>query len=190
MPDVDPARQPSILIRKARPEDGPTLLDLIRDLAEYERLEPPDAEARTRLFEDMFGPQPRVEAYLAEIDGEAVGYAIVLETYSSFLARPTLYLEDLFVRSDRRRRGAGSALLRFLAVEAVARGCGRMEWVVLTWNELARGVYRNFGAEELDGWRVCRLSGEALAALAANIHRKDAEGAERMQNGNLTGNAN
>ena len=156
----------NVLVRGAAPQDAPALLGLIRDLAEYERLDPPDAEAQARLLEDLFGPKPRIEAYLAEIDGEAVGYAIVLETYSSFLARPTLYLEDLFVRPDRRRRGAGRAMLRYLAAEAAARGCGRMEWVVLTWNELARGVYRNLGAEELDGWRVCRLDREGLERLA------------------------
>src|SRR5262249_43760217 len=111
-----------VIVRRALLEDGPVLLALIRDLAEYERLDPPDTEAQARLLADIFAPTPRIEAYLAEIDGEAVGYAIALETYSSFLARPTLYLEDLFVRPDRRRRGAGGAMLKYLAAEAVARG--------------------------------------------------------------------
>jgi GNAT superfamily N-acetyltransferase len=117
--------------------------------------------------EHGFGPQPRFETYLAEIDGDAVGYAIVFETYSTFLARPTLYLEDIFVRPESRRRGAGMALLRHLAREAVARGCGRMEWTVLDWNELAQGVYRKIGARMLDEWRFCRLTGDALYRLAA-----------------------
>jgi GNAT superfamily N-acetyltransferase len=155
-----------ITIRRATFEDSGTLLELIHALAVYEHLEPPDAEARQRLLADAFGPAPRFEAYLAEAEGEAVGYAIVVETYSSFLARPTLYLEDLFVRPEARRRGAGGALLRHLARVAVERGCGRMEWIVLNWNELARGVYRRFGVEELDGWRFCRLSGEALGRAA------------------------
>ncbi len=144
------------------------MLSLINALAEYERLDPPDAEAHARLIEHGFGPEPRFESYLAEIDGEAVGYAIAFETYSTFLARPTLYLEDIFVRPDARRRGAGMALLRALAAEAVRRGCGRMEWSVLDWNELAQGVYRKIGARMLDEWRLCRLTGDALARLATD----------------------
>jgi GNAT superfamily N-acetyltransferase len=155
-----------ITIRRARPEDAETVLELIRALAEYEHLEPPDEEARARLREHGFGPRPRFETYLAESGGAAIGYAIVFETYSTFLAQPSLYLEDLFVRPEARRRGAGTALLRFLAAEALARGCGRMEWAVLDWNELAQGVYHRAGAELLDDWRLCRLTGDALRALA------------------------
>jgi GNAT superfamily N-acetyltransferase len=95
-----------------------------------------------------------------------VGYALVFETYSTFLARPTLYLEDLFVRPEARRRGAGTALLQFLAREAIRRGCGRMEWSVLDWNELAQGVYRKLGAQQLEEWRLCRITGDALRLLA------------------------
>jgi GNAT superfamily N-acetyltransferase len=155
-----------ITIRRAGPEDAGTLLELIRALAEYEHLEPPDDSARARLLEHGFGPAPRFEAYLAEQDGAAIGYAIVFESYSTFLARPSLYLEDLFVRPEARRRGAGKQLLRHLAAEALARGCGRMEWAVLDWNELAQGVYQRVGAEQLDDWRLCRLTGDALRALA------------------------
>jgi GNAT superfamily N-acetyltransferase len=157
---------PAHHVRRARREDAETLLALIRALAEYERLPPPDAAASARLVEDGFGPHPRFDAYLAEIDGEAVGYAIALETYSSFLAKPTLYLEDLFVRPEARRRGAGTALMRFLAAEALRRGCGRMEWVVLDWNELAQGVYRRLGAEVLPDWRLGRMTEAALRRLA------------------------
>jgi GNAT superfamily N-acetyltransferase len=157
---------PRVTVRRANAEDGETLLALVRALAEYERLAPPDAEACARLLEDGFGPRPRFEAYLAELDGAPVGYAIVFETYSSFLARPTLYLEDLFVLPEARRQGAGGAMMRFLAAEALARGCGRMEWVVLDWNELAQGVYRRLGAELLPDWRVCRLTAAALQQLA------------------------
>jgi len=158
----------AVQVRKAQQEDGSTLLALIRALAEYERLQPPAPEAEARLLRDAFGAAPRYEAYLAELDGEPVGYAIVLETYSSFLARPTLYLEDLFVRPEARRRGAGGAMLRHLARLALERGCGRMEWTVLDWNTLARDVYRRIGAEEMDGWTTCRLTGEALRALAGS----------------------
>jgi GNAT superfamily N-acetyltransferase len=129
----------AVSIRRAGPEDADTLLELIRALAEYEHLEPPDEGARARLVEHGFGPRPMFEAFLAEVEGAAVGYVIVFETYSTFLARPSLFLEDLFVRPEARRRGIGSALLRHLAAEAVARGCGRMEWAVLDWNELAQG---------------------------------------------------
>jgi GNAT superfamily N-acetyltransferase len=156
-----------ITIRRARPEDAETLLELIRALAEYEHLPPPGVEAAARLIEHAFGPRPRFEAYLAELEGAPVGYAITFETYSTFLARPTLYIEDLFVRPDARRRGIGRALLRRLAAEAVARGCGRMEWTVLDWNKPAQGVYRKVGAEQLDEWRLCRLTGDALRRLAA-----------------------
>jgi GNAT superfamily N-acetyltransferase len=139
---------------------------LIRALAEYERLEPPDAGAGARLIEHGFGSRPRFEAYLAAMEGVDVGYAIVFETYSTFLARPSLYVEDLFVRPEARRQGVGAALLRYLATEAVTRGCGRMEWTVLDWNELAQRVYRRIGAQMLDKWRLCRLTGSALSALS------------------------
>jgi GNAT superfamily N-acetyltransferase len=156
----------AVTIRRAEPEDAETLLELIRALAEYEHLPPPDASARERLVAHGFGERPRFETYLAEINGTAIGYAITFETYSTFLARPTLYLEDLFVRPEARRRGAGRALLRTLATEAVRRGCGRMEWTVLDWNELAQGFYHRSGATPLDEWRLCRLTGDALAQFA------------------------
>jgi GNAT superfamily N-acetyltransferase len=156
----------TVVVRRAGREDAQTLLALIRALAEYERLEPPDDGARERLVAHGFGERSRFETYLAEIDGAAVGYAIVFETYSTFLARPTLFLEDLFVRPEARRRGAGGALLRYLAAEAVRRGCGRMEWMVLDWNDLAQGFYRRAGAAQMDEWRLCRLTGEALARFA------------------------
>jgi GNAT superfamily N-acetyltransferase len=165
---------PTVSIRRATAADAGLLFTLIRALAEYERLEPPDDAALERLRADGFGRAPRFETWLAEVDGEAVGYAITFETYSTFLARPTLYLEDLFVRPEARRQGAGTALLRRLAAEAVARGCGRMEWTVLDWNEMARRVYRRIGADLLEEWRFCRLSGEALARAAkppADAHR-------------------
>lgn len=159
--------QPAITIRRAVAEDAATLLELVRALAEYEHLEPPDAEAGARLIEHAFGPQPRFEAFLVSIDRRDIGYAIVFETYSTFLARPSLYIEDLFVRPEARRQGAGRALLRYLAAQAVQRGCGRMEWTVLDWNALAQGVYHRIGATILDEWRLCRLTGEALHHFAA-----------------------
>ena len=156
------------IVRRARREDADLLLALIRELAEYEHLAPPDAAACERLLADGFGERPRFEAYFAEVDGAVVAYAIVFETYSSFLALPTLYLEDLYVRPEARRLGAGRAMMRFLAAEAVRRGCGRMEWVVLDWNELGQSLYRRIAATMLDDWRYCRLTGDALQELAAS----------------------
>jgi GNAT superfamily N-acetyltransferase len=157
-----------VTVRRAGREDAETLLALIRALAEYESLPPPDDAARDRLVAHGFSERPRFETFFAEIAGEPVGYAIVFETYSTFLARPTLFLEDLFIRPDARRQGAGSVLLKHLAAEAVRRGCGRMEWMVLDWNELAQNFYRQAGASQLDEWRLCRLTDAALARLAGD----------------------
>lgn len=145
-------------VRRARPEEGPVLLELIRGLAEYEKLEPPDEAAAQRLLRDIFGEKPRLEAWLAFVDGEAAGYALVLETYSSFLALPTLYLEDIFVKPAFRGRGAGKALFLRMVEEAERRGCGRMEWVVLDWNRTALEFYERFGAERLKEWITMRLT--------------------------------
>ena len=158
--------------RRARDGDAARLLELIRELALFEELAPPDSAAADRLMTDIFGPAPRLEAYMGGFDKAAVAYALVLETYSSFLARPTLYLEDLYVQPEYRSRGLGEVMVRRLAAEAVSRGCGRMEWVVLDWNEGAQRFYRRTGAEMMDGWRICRLSGEALEDLALDPGRR------------------
>ena len=159
----------TITVRRAARDDAPHLLALIDVLADYERLDRPDAPARGRLVADGFERHPpRFEAYLAEQGGTPVGYAIVFETYSSFLARPTLYIEDLFVLPDARCHGAGSALFRRLAEEAVARDCGRMEWVVLDWNDLAQDFYRRRVGRHLEDWQYYRLTRDDLLRLAAN----------------------
>src|SRR6478609_7003539 len=129
------------VVRKATSADAETVLRLIVALAEFERLPPPDGAARQRLIGDAFGPRPRFEIFLAELDGQVVGYAFVFETYSTFLAMPTLYLEDLFVLDEFRGRGVGYALFRYCAEEALRRGCGRFEWVVLDWNTNAITFY-------------------------------------------------
>lgn len=157
-----------ITIRPATSADGETFLALVDALADYEDLARPTAEARARLLADAFGERPRIDVYLGEWDGEPVAYAIVLETYSSFLALPTLYLEDLFVVPEARRHGLGRAFFRFLATEAVRRGCGRMEWVVLDWNELAIGFYEKLGARRLTEWLPYRLDADQLRAIAAD----------------------
>jgi GNAT superfamily N-acetyltransferase len=156
----------SIAVRKARGEDAPRVLELVDALADYERLPRPDAGARERLLRDGFGPTPRFDLLVGERDGLLVGYALFFETYSSFLARPTLYLEDLFVHPDHRKCGLGLTLFRAVAGEAVRRECGRMEWAVLTWNRLAIDFYARLGSVALEDWRTFRLTGDALGAVA------------------------
>jgi GNAT superfamily N-acetyltransferase len=155
-----------VLTRPATPGDGETILRLVLALAEFERLAPPDAAAQQRLLADAFAPRPRMEIFLAELEGQVVGYAFVFETYSSFLARPTLYLEDLFVLPAYRGRRAGYALFRHCVREAVRRGCGRMEWAVLDWNSHAITFYERLGARHLDDWRLYRLDRAGLERLS------------------------
>ena len=156
-----------VVVRPANAADGETWLALVDALADYEKLDRPTPEARRRLLNDAFGPAPnRIQVYVAEVEGRAVGYAITLETYSSFLALPTLYLEDLFVLPGARRHGVGRAVFRYLAGEAVRRGCGRMEWVVLDWNQLAIDFYDRLGARRLTEWYTYRLTAEQLREIA------------------------
>lgn len=153
-------------VRPARRDDAPRLLELVDALADYEKLARPDAGARERLVRDGFGAAPRFQLLIGERDGLTAGYALFFETYSSFLARPTLYLEDLFVHPDHRKSGLGLALFRAVAAEAVRGECGRMEWSVLTWNQLAIDFYERLGAVPMEDWRTFRLTGDALAAAA------------------------
>jgi GNAT superfamily N-acetyltransferase len=155
----------SIHIRAAKREDVPVLFSLIEALADYEKLPRPEPEARERLIRDGFVDRPRYEALLAELHGQPVGYAFFFETYSSFLARPTLYLEDIFVIPEARGKGTGKALFEFCAFEAVRRGCGRMEWAVLDWNKPAIEFYRRYGAHYLREWCLFRLTAEQLQNL-------------------------
>jgi GNAT superfamily N-acetyltransferase len=156
----------SLAVRPLARADLPALLDLIDGLADYEKLTRPDAEARTRLATDAFAEPPPFHVLLAEVDGTPVGYAFYFFTYSTFLARPTLYLEDIFVLPDWRGHGAGIALFRACTRAAVDRGCGRMDWQVLSWNEPSIRFYERLGARHLDAWLPFRLDAEALAAVA------------------------
>lgn len=149
--------------RADAPEDGEMLLALVQGLADYERLAGPDADACARLVADAASNPPRFEVRFAEIDGRAVGYAIFFMTYSTFLARPSLFLEDLFVVPEARGRGAGSALFDAVVAEARARRCGRMEWTALAWNAPAISFYEARGARHLAEWRMFRIDGDALA---------------------------
>ena len=157
-----------VTIRPATPADGDAFLALVDALADYERLDPPDSDARRRLLNDAFGERPRISVFLAELERRAVAYAIVLETYSSFLALPTLYLEDIFVVPEARRHGVGRAMFTALAAEAVRRGCGRMEWVVLDWNQAAVDFYARFGARHLAEWHTYRLDAGQLRQVAGD----------------------
>lgn len=154
-------------IRQAAPADVPVLLDLIRGLAEYERLLAQLRASEESLRSHLFGERPAAEAVLAEEGGAAVGFALYFQNFSTFLGRPGLYLEDLFVRPEYRGRGYGKALMVFVARLANARGCGRLEWSVLDWNTPARNFYRTLGARPLDDWIGQRMTGDAIARLAA-----------------------
>jgi GNAT superfamily N-acetyltransferase len=153
-------------IRKATAADVPVILDFIRALAIYER--EPDAVSATQegLLRDGFGPNPFYFCLIAEYDGAPAGFALYFFNYSTWMGRPGLYLEDLFVHPEFRGRGTGKALLQQVAVIAVENNCPRLQWEVLDWNTPAIDFYRAMGAEFLDEWRNVRVTGEALARLA------------------------
>lgn len=144
-------------IRSALASDVPTILSLIRGLAEYERMADQVVATEEDLRRTLFGAQPHAEVVLAEDERGVAGFALFFHNYSTFRGKPGLYLEDLFVVPERRREGIGRALLLHLKGIAIERGCGRMEWSVLSWNEPAVGFYRTLGAEVMDDWRICRI---------------------------------
>jgi GNAT superfamily N-acetyltransferase len=170
MSESAPEKTWSLVVRKTTRDDATSILTLVDALASYEKLDPPDTAAKARLINDLFSSRPRLDAYLAELGGQAVGYAFVFETYSSFLALPTLYLEDLFVLPEHRSKKAGYALFTAMVAEAHRRGCGRMEWAVLDWNQLAIDFYEHLGARHLREWQLYRLvRGDMERILAENI---------------------
>lgn len=150
------------MIRSATPADVPVICQLIRDLAEYEHLTQDVILQEDRLREHLFGSRPYAEVLLAEINGEVIGLALFFHNYSTFLGQPGIYLEDLFVKPAQRGQGHGKALLLALARLAVERGCGRLEWSVLNWNEPAIQFYQALGAVPMKEWTVYRLTGDAL----------------------------
>jgi GNAT superfamily N-acetyltransferase len=158
----------SVEVRVVTQNDIPVIQGLIRGLAIYEKLEHALVATEADLHEALFGARPACEALVAALDGRPVGYALYFRTYSTFLGKPGIYLEDLFVLPDARGKGAGKALLARLAAITVERGYGRLEWAVLDWNEPAIGFYRSLGAEPMDEWTVYRLSGPALETLAGS----------------------
>ena len=154
------------MIRPATPDDVPTIAGLIRELAEYEKLSHEVVLDENDLREHLFGQRPYAEVLMAEDASEVVGFALFFHNYSTFLGKPGVYLEDLFVRPAARGKGHGKELLLSLAKLAVERGYGRVEWSVLDWNEPSIGFYKSLGAVPMDEWTVYRLTGDALRNLA------------------------
>jgi GNAT superfamily N-acetyltransferase len=147
--------------------DLPVILDMIRALAEYEKLGHMVTATEERLRQTLFNAKPAAEVLLAHCQRECAGFAVFFPTYSTFLAQPGLYLEDLYVRPHLRGRGIGSALLKHLVRTAIERGCGRLEWGVLDWNQPSIQFYKKLGAVPLDDWTKYRLTGEALERLSS-----------------------
>lgn len=159
-------QDPRTRLRFAGASDVPLILELIRALADYERLAHEVVADEAALARTLFGERRIAEVVIADHDGAPAGFALFFHNYSTFLARPGIYLEDLFVRPELRGRGIGETLLAFLARLAVERGCGRLEWSVLDWNEPAIRFYRRLGARSMSDWTVFRVTGDDLAALA------------------------
>jgi GNAT superfamily N-acetyltransferase len=157
-----------VRIRAARPGDAPLILGLIRELADYERLADQAVGTEEDLDRHLFGERPAAEAVVAEVGGEPAGFALFFTSFSTFLCRPGIWLEDVFVRPEQRRAGIGRALVEHLAALAVERGCGRLEWWALDWNEPALAFYRRLGARPLADWIVHRVEGDALRSLASS----------------------
>ncbi|GGB97554.1 GNAT family N-acetyltransferase [Pseudoduganella buxea] len=156
----------SLNIRPARPEDVVAIFAMIRELAVFEKLEHMVVADEAMLHDALFGVRPPCEAIVGEEAGEVVTFALFFHNFSTFLCKKGLYLEDLYVRQSRRGKGYGKLMLKALAALAVERQCGRFEWSVLDWNANAISFYEKMGAAVLPDWRICRVTGEALTALA------------------------
>lgn len=166
----------AVKIRDAGPQDVGTLIDLIRALSVYERLEHECRTDEQGLEQALFGPDRFVQAILADLSGEPVGFALFFRNFSTFLGRPGLYLEDLFVVPAHRGKGIGKALLAEVAFRAVQMGCGRFEWSVLKWNDPAIQFYASLGAVPMEEWQIYRLTGAPLVALAAERQPSGGDG--------------
>jgi GNAT superfamily N-acetyltransferase len=158
---------PELGIRAATEDDAPLILSLIKELAEYERLSHEVVATEEALRDSLFGDRPVAEVLIGHLGDEPVGFALFFHNFSTFLGKPGIYLEDLYVKPRYRGMGIGRALLVHLARLARARDCGRLEWSVLDWNEPAIGFYKGIGASPVSGWTVYRVTGEALDDLAA-----------------------
>jgi GNAT superfamily N-acetyltransferase len=158
----------SVVLRTARETDVPVILELIEALADYEKLRDQCVATAEELRATLFGDVPMAEVLLAEVDGQVAGFALFCGNYSTFLARPGIWLEDLFVRPEFRGHGLGKRLLSHLAQLAIERNCGRVEWGVLNWNTPSIGFYESLGARGMREWTTFRLTGDAIASLAAS----------------------
>ena len=147
-----------------------TFFSLIEELADFEALARPDADAKSRLKKDVCSDFPRVHAYLIEAEDHFCGYVITFQSYSSFLAKPTLYLEDIYIQSQYRGKGIGKSIMKILAQQALESGCGRMEWVVLDWNTSAQEFYHGLGAIHMKEWFPFRLTEQAMKQLINHNH--------------------
>ncbi|MEW6056678.1 MAG: GNAT family N-acetyltransferase [Bdellovibrionota bacterium] len=161
---------PNFSIRFANESDVPLLLQFIKELAEYERLSHEVVANEQALRQSLFGDRKAAEALIGEYEGEPVAFAIFFHNFSTFLGKPGLYLEDLYVKPELRGKGIGLAMLQYLASLAKERGCGRFEWWVLDWNESAIGFYKKLGATPMSDWTVFRLTGDALGELASRTN--------------------
>lgn len=166
----------SLTLRSASATDAERVFNLIKALAEYEKLSHQVTGSVEALAQDLAGDPPKIEAILAEWDGSPVGFALFFANYSTFLTRPGLYLEDLFVLPSHRRLGIGKALLTKLATLAAQRGAGRLEWSVLDWNQSAIAFYESFGAMVLPDWRICRVTQDKLSAIALSTSDLNPDG--------------
>lgn len=155
-------------LKMATEQDVPIILSFIKALAEYERLADAVIATEDGLRQTLFGPRPYAECVIARWQGQPAGFALFFHNYSTFLGRPGIYLEDLFVKPELRGQGVGRALLQFLARLTQERNCGRLEWSVLDWNESAIGFYKSLGAVPLDEWTIFRVKDEALSRLAGH----------------------
>jgi Acetyltransferases len=160
----------TIRITPAMPADVPIILQLIRELAEFERLLDEVQATEAQLREQLFGARPGAEVVIARLSDEVAGFALYFHNFSTFLAKPGIYLEDLYVRQKFRGQGCGEALLRHLARTALERGCGRLEWSVLDWNMRAIDFYKSLGSVPMDQWTLHRVTGEALTRLGSGGH--------------------
>ena len=167
------ARNDAISIDAAAEADLPLILGMIRELAEFEHLAHACVATEDDLRLHLFGPRPAAEVVIARIGGQPVGFALFFPTFSTFLAKPGLYLEDVYVKPEVRRQGVGRALLQHLARLAMARDCGRLEWAALDWNEPAIRFYRKIGAVTMDEWTTFRLTGDALEQFAAGGRKEE-----------------
>lgn len=165
-----PTTADTFRIRPSTAQDSAAILGFIRELADYEKLAYEVSATEQDIRTQLFGAHPKAECVIAELGGTAIGFALYFHNFSTFLAKPGLYLEDLYVKQEFRGQGYGRRLLSYLAKLALARGCGRFEWAVLDWNEPAIRFYQSLGARIMDAWRINRLTGSALEKLAAETH--------------------